>query len=393
MTIKITGGLPLKGEVSPKGSVFSALAILACSLMARERFFLENVPKVAKIATFLENLKAFGVSYNWVAKNSLVLNVSNLSNSLVTDPLLLLPVLIRFGEATIKKGVTVGLDRPFLESLGVIFENEKSANFQKVSFSKPVSFDIDLNSLLSKSFSALLIFSGLSSEATLNNFLMTEEMEELLVFLKDARFLSDYSQIDTGLKISGGSGLPVNEVSFKLSSSVLETAFWSSAAIVSGGDIMIKDVARTRLVPFLSKLTTMHDTFDFDGANLRVWRDLTKPLLPIDLNVSEDSLLYDFLPMLVVLMLLAEGTSRISGVSLEQEPYFKDLNLFNAKIIGNEVVGPASLRGCRTVVPDFTGGLALFLAALGATTKSEILESEKISWFFDDFENNLKDLL
>ena len=173
----------------------------------------------------------------------------------------------------------------------------------------------------------------------------------------------------------------------------METAFWATAAIVSGGDILIKDVSRARLVPFLSKLTLLGCTFEFDGGSLRVWRDLTKTISPIDINVSRNSLLYDFLPMFVVLMLFADGASHITDVNLEQEPYFKDLNLFNAKITGSEIVGPCQLRGCRVALPDFTSGLALFLAAFGSTTKSEILEVEKVSGFFDEFENNLNILL
>ena len=91
MTIKLTGGQLLKGEVSPKGSVFSALAILSGSLLSRDKVFLENMPVVPKIASFLEKLKSCGVDYTWAAKNSLVLEVSHLSNNVVTDPLLLAP--------------------------------------------------------------------------------------------------------------------------------------------------------------------------------------------------------------------------------------------------------------------------------------------------------------
>jgi len=393
MTIKITGGLPLKGEVSPKGSVFSALAILSCSLLIRERVFLENVPRVSKITLFLKNLEQLGVRYNWVAKNSLVLEVSGVSNNLVTDSLLLIPTLLRFGEATVKKGVIVDSDKRFLTTLGVTFVDSKNSNSQVVLFSKPLSFDANLEYLLSRSFSALLLFAGSISTATLNNFLMTEEMEELLVFLKTSGFLADYIQTDSSLKINCSNASSVTNTSFRLSPSVLETAFWATAAVVSGGDILIKDVSRTRLVSFLSKLTSLGCTFEFDGGNLRVWRDPAKAISAIDINVTRDSLLYDFVPMLLVLMLGANGVSRVSGINLEQEPYFKDLNLFNAKITEGEVLGPCQLRGCRIALSDFTSGLALFLAAFGATTKSEILEAEKVSGFFDEFENNLNNLL
>ena len=92
-------------------------------------------------------------------------------------------------------------------------------------------------------------------------------------------------------------------------------------------------------------------------------------------------------------MLRASGESRISGIKITDEPYIKDINLFDAKIFSETITGPASLRGVKVAVPDFTGGLVLILAALGSSGRSELLEAEKVCDFFDNLPQKLEQLL
>ncbi|MFN9029553.1 MAG: UDP-N-acetylglucosamine 1-carboxyvinyltransferase [Betaproteobacteria bacterium] len=60
--LKITGGVPLQGEVAVAGAKNAALPILAAALLTRDPVVLENVPQLADVATMGKLLRGMGVA-------------------------------------------------------------------------------------------------------------------------------------------------------------------------------------------------------------------------------------------------------------------------------------------------------------------------------------------
>lgn len=387
MNLKLPGNTRLVGEISPSGSVFSAITLVAASLLFTEEVVLENVPQVNAFTKFLINLKDLGSNYSWVARNTLAITTATISGPTIIDPILIPVMLGRFGEFKIAKNLFSTSLTGWLADVGVELEATSSEVRGSLALLKPLN--LNLENSLESSLASLILASKIAEESNLTNYLITEETLDLISFLKEAGVsVIEDSKIPGNVKIQG---LPVSTaINFNLHASSFESGFWIAAAIVSNGDLKIINPPKERLISLMSKLTTMGVTFDFSGSILRVWRDSGSKLLPIDFELSKTQFLYDFLPILIPILLMAGGTSKITGIDLNTELSLSDINLFNAKIYDKDIVGPASLKGAKVVVPNFAGGVTLLLAALGASSRSELLEAEKILDYFDGFEIKLK---
>ena len=390
MALYFDGHTPLKGIVTPSGSVYSALSIIASSLLF-EKTLIENVPKVPKIEELLSSIKDLGVGINWFSNKTLELELSSLTNDTVTSPPLIVPVLARFGTVRFPRKILSLEKAQFFESCGVVFSAIDKNNVLGTLGSID-SLTISTEHSLELSIAALLLCTKATGLARLTNFLLTEETLDLIDFLKVQGFkVTSDSKTSGEIMIDGVAAKPT-DARFSLPASALESAFWLSAAVISYGDITIKNASRERLISFLSKVSSLGAHFEFDGEDLRAWQDEGHPLVPIEFEITKEMPLYDFLPLLLPLILRANVTSYVRGINLDEEIYVKDLNLFNAKILNGAVTGPVALKGSRVALPNFLGGLAVILAALGSSGKSEILEDEAVCDYVDSLPQKLNQL-
>jgi UDP-N-acetylglucosamine 1-carboxyvinyltransferase len=137
--IKITGGIPLKGEISISGAKNAALPLMTAALLTDEPLILTNLPDLADISSMLALLEQHGVELtNDLPKKTLVLTAKNIHNT--TAPydivrkmrasiLVLGPILARCGhaEVSLPGGCAIGV-RPIdihlsgLQDLGAEIE-------------------------------------------------------------------------------------------------------------------------------------------------------------------------------------------------------------------------------------------------------------------------------
>lgn len=381
MTLKFNGNTSLKGNVSPSGSVYSALTIISCSLLF-ERVILENVPRVRQVEELLAKLESLGAKSEWASGGALEIEVGLINDAAVSDSLVIAPMLARNG--LIKSILKTALPKEsarFLESLGVNFSLAGKGAVTASLGTAPLQ-TISVDHSLEFSLTALIIGSRLAGPIRLTDFLMVEETQDLIDFFKSGGLIITTDPKIPGEVVIENCPFSFSSTKYQIPASAIESLFWASAAVMSFGDLIIKAAPKERLVSFLSKLTTLGAHYEFDHENLRVWQDEGHLLSPLDFEITKKMPLYDFLPVLVPIMLKAQGTSHIRGIRLEEETYIKDLNLFNAKIINGELTGPAFLKGSKVALTDFSGGLAVILAALGANGRSEILEAEKVTDYF-----------
>jgi len=135
-TIVVEGGKPLVGTVRVAGSKNSALKLIAAALFSNEDVVLENVPRINNLEVDIEIIRAVGGKAEWVGKNKLVINGSNINTYEIpfdlgskyrTAALHAASLVYRFGKAVlpIPGGCAIGL-RPMnrwvdvWESLGIL---------------------------------------------------------------------------------------------------------------------------------------------------------------------------------------------------------------------------------------------------------------------------------
>lgn len=74
----ITGGKPLKGEVSITGAKNSAIAILPATLLVNGICNLKNLPNIVDVKLFCEILESLGSKITWINKNEITIDNRNI---------------------------------------------------------------------------------------------------------------------------------------------------------------------------------------------------------------------------------------------------------------------------------------------------------------------------
>ena len=134
----VEGGSTLAGSIHPSGNKNAALPIIAAALLTDQKVTLENVPRIRDCETLVELMHSLGVSAEWTARNTLVIEAKVVQPSAL-DPVLCArirasillagPLLARCGGVTLPPpgGDVIGrrrVDTHFLalEQLGTIVE-------------------------------------------------------------------------------------------------------------------------------------------------------------------------------------------------------------------------------------------------------------------------------
>lgn len=108
--LRITGGVPLRGEVSVSGAKNAALPILCAGLLSADELVLENVPELNDIATTLRLLGRVGAKTRRASDGTVHIQADSvdkleapydLVKTMRASILVLGPLLARFGEARV----------------------------------------------------------------------------------------------------------------------------------------------------------------------------------------------------------------------------------------------------------------------------------------------------
>ncbi len=149
---EVTGGIRLKGEITPQGAKNEALQILCAVLLTPEKVVIKNVPDIVDVNKLIELLRALGVKiektgheeFTFIADD---VNVNYLNSAefkkkgsaLRGSIMIVGPLLARFGKGYIPRpgGDKIGrrrLDTHFIgfQNLGAKFIYEEDQSFYKV---------------------------------------------------------------------------------------------------------------------------------------------------------------------------------------------------------------------------------------------------------------------
>lgn len=425
----ISGGIPLKGEITVAGAKNVALKILVASLLTDEEMVIHNVPLIRDVTFMLEVLSVLGVSSRR-DKNTIHVTHNHIHNAKVpldiaarlrTSTMVLGPLLARFGEATTPNpgGCRLGarpIDRHIsaLKEMGadIKYHSEdgyfyaKTNDFHGASVRFPKNTHTGTETLLL----AAVLARG---QTVLENAAQEVEIDDLIACLNkmgaNITRRAPRTIVVEGVKKLHG-------IEYTIMPDRNEEVTFAIAALMTGGDIVVKQSSTRFLNSFFdvyNKAGGKHE--EMDATTTRYYGD--EPLNATNITTAPcPGFMTDWQAPWAVLMTQAKGVSTIHETVFESRfSYVSELIKMGAKIEffdpevknpetfynfnwadrvqgyhqGIKIEGPTTLHNAVLQIDDLRAGATLVLAALSASGESVIHGVEQVDRGYEKIEERL----
>lgn len=432
-TFIITGGEPLRGEVTLGGAKNVALKLLVASLLTDEPLVIHNVPEICDVDLMLEVLTSLGVK---VSRSVDTITVRNghlgqfqvpldIGASLRTSSMVIGPLLVRYGKAMIPNpgGCRIGarpIDRHIaaLRKMGASIEYHsqdgyfystapdglKGTTYEFAKNSHTGTETIILAAVLAK---GKTVIKGAAEEV---------EVDELIALLnrmggKIVRSASREITIEGVTSLHGAD--------YAIMPDRNEEVTFAIAAAVTGGDITVIGSQRQHLSAFLTSFITAGGGYEaIDATKTRYFRKNNLTSVDI-LTQPHPGFMTDWQAPWAVLMIQATGTATIHETVFENRfGYAEELKKMGAQIesfdplvtdpavfynfnwedhtIGDHhairIHGSTKLHNAILTMNDLRAGATLVLAALAAQGQSVLHGVEHIDRGYEKIEERLRAL-
>lgn len=380
----ITGGTPLKGEVTIIGAKNSAVAILPATLLINGICTINNIPNISDIQISCEILEKLGSKITWNNKHSLTIdntNISctnapiNLTSKFRASYYLLGAMLGRCGcmEVGLPGGCNLG-PRPIdqhikgFESLGATIDLSQGKVMAKAK--KLVGTTIYLDIVSVGATINIMLASVLAEGTTIIEHAAKEpHIVDVANFLNSAGANIIGAGTDS-IKITGVKELK-KDIAYSVVPDQIEAGTFMLAAIASKGDLILKNCIPEHLDCLTSKILEIGGNVEYNNDTIHVWYDkrttkatittLPYPGFPTDLQAQ-----------IGVVLALSEGTSIINESIWDSRfQYTAELNKMGAQITvqGKSAVfqGVDKLYGANVFASDLRAGAALIIAGIVAS--------------------------
>jgi len=425
----ITGGVPLKGEISVAGAKNVALKILVASLLTDEEMVVSNVPLIHDVDLMLDVLAVLGVkclrdghtihvTHNHIHNAKVPLDVAA---RLRTSSMILGPLLARYGAATtpnpggcrlgarpidrhIDALKEMGADIQYHSDDGYFYAKAKGLHGATIRFPKNTHTGTETLIL------AAVLARG---QTVLENAAEEVEIDDLIVCLNQMgakiKRTSPRTIVIEGVKKLHGTEYTImpdrnEEVTFAI------------AVVMTGGNVVIKNSSRGNLDAFLSKFDGHYEPIDdtttryFSDGQMKATDIVTAPY---------PGFMTDWQAPWAVLMTQARGTSTIHETVFESRfSYVSELlkmgahiEFFDPKVLnpeafynfnwadrveryhqGIKIKGPTTLHNAVLEINDLRAGATLVLAALSAPGESVVHGIEQVDRGYEKIEERLRAL-
>ena len=387
----ISGGKPLKGEVSISGFKNAAVAILPATVLANDVCILENVPDISDIRAEIDILRELGAKVRRLSSTVLEIDTSTINTTEVPLELgqkmrasyyFLGSMLSRFGKASVPMpgGCNLGA-RPIDQHLKAF-----------TAMNAEHTLDYAMVNVSSDNLTGAHVFFDVNSVGATINAMLAAVMAEGTTILENVAKEPHIVDVANFLNVMGanvrGAGTDVIKIhgvkkmhggTYSIIPDQIEAGTFMVAAAASRGDILVKNVIPKHLEPITSKLRVCGATVEEYDDSVRVIghegpynttniKTMPHPGFPTDLQ-----------PVMGVLLCFAKGTSIITeGIWDNRFKYCDELNKMgaNIQVEGRVAVfeGVEALRPAPVSATDLRAGAALVVAALCCEGQSEVYE-------------------
>lgn len=417
----IEGSHQISGEHVVPGNKNAALPMLAAALLTKEPVTLVNLPVINDVLTTIDLLKAIGVSVNLDRENKTVtLEARSLTGYALPGELCTRvratilfagPMVARLGKVAIAEpgGDVIGRRRldshiSGLAALGVIFGNRGDGvsgyRFDAHDGLKGAEITLDEASVTATE-NIVMAASLAEGVTTIYNAACEPHVRDLCAML-----------CQMGAKISGAG---TNRIEIegvkelhgavaKIGPDYIDAGSYMVAALVTGGELTVRGIDKRDFAvlekafsKFGVRWTIEGDALHLPGGQrLKVVDDYGGAIPKVEDGIWP-SFPSDLMSILIVLAVFSEGTVLFFEKMFESRLYFVD-HLINmgAKIVLCDphravVIGSPkpNLAGCSVSSPDIRAGIALVIAALGATGRTVIQNAQSIDRGYEDIVENL----
>lgn len=405
----ITGGRKLSGEVEVMGSKNAALPILVATILTKKDCFIDNLPLIEDIHRMIEILEGLGAKIEWQGERRLKINCSNINPEKLPQKiighfrgsvLIMGPLLARFNKLKMLSpgGCIIGarpLDTHFDAFSQLGFDNYSKGNYYYFEKKREIGKEVVLSEFSVTATENVLLFSSfLNNKISLKIADQDYQVQELIKVLK---------KMGAGIKTAGPHMFEIKGkkelagFEYKLIADPIEAGTFMAAALITKGDILIKNARPEHLNLFLKKMKDFGANFKIEGNNIRVF---PSPKLVID---KVQSLPYpgihtDLQPEIGVLATQTKGATLIHDPLYEGRlKYLEELNKMGAEIIFCDphraiVNGPTPLYGIEIPSLDLRSGAALILAGLIARGTTTINNAYQVDRGYEKIEERLQKL-
>ena len=403
-SIRITGGVPLRGTIAISGAKNAALPLMACGLLTDERLILSNVAKLADLATMAALLAQHGIAVEPSGRTlSLGGDITNtlapyeIVRKMRASILVLGPLLARRRAARVSLpgGCAIGT-RPVdlhlkgLEAMGAVIKLDSGY----IEASAPTGLH-----------GSQIVFPFVSVGAT-ENLLMAATLADGTTTLKNAAREPEIIDLCACLTAMGaqieGTGTDtlvihgvksLHGAQHAILPDRIETGTYACAAAITGGKVFLEGARAADLGAVLSSLreagvviTEEPNGFWVERANgLHGVDVVTEPFpgFPTDMQAQ-----------FMALMAVAEGASLITETIFENRfMHVPELNRMGAKINahGSSAIirGVRKLSGAQVMATDLRASFSLVLAALAAEGETTIARVYHLDRGYESVEQKL----
>lgn len=419
----VTGGVALRGEVTVPGAKNAASKELVASLLADTPVTLENVPLIGEIDLTVELLQGLGAKVTRRG-HRVVVDASKLETSQVSAsfsrknriPILLLgPLLHRFGEAVIPAvgGDAIGA-RPVnfhmeaLQKMGATIQYEDGVYIAKAARLIGTVIDLPYPSVGATE-NVMLAAVKAKGTTVIRNAAVEPEIVDLAMLLQSMGAIINQDVNRTWI-IEGVDHL--HGATHHVIPDRLVAASFAVAAIITKGDVFVKDARQVDLLSFLNNLRRIGVTYEIKEDGIRFIG--SAELKPITLETDvHPGFMTDWQQPFVVMLTQADGVSIVHETVFEERfGYTEALKKMGAKIqlhrecLGPKscrfrdrdyrhsaiIVGPTALKAATINVPDIRAGFSYLLAALIANGTSTLTGVDHLERGYEDLIGKMQSL-
>lgn len=422
----IEGGHTLKGEITPQGAKNEALQVLCATLLTDEPVRISNLPDIADINHQIRLLQDIGVSVTRHGQGDMTFRADNVNldylqseeflercSRLRGSVMLVGPLVTRFGRAMVSKpgGDKIGrrrLDTHFIgiRKLGAEFEFLEERGI----------FVIRAERL----HGAYMLLDEASVTGTAN-IIMAAVMAEGVTTIYNAACEPYIQQLcrmlcGMGARIEGiGSNLltitgveQLHATRHTILPDMIEIGSFIGMAAICGDGVLIKNVRHDQLGIIPDVFSRLGIRLEHPGDDIFIPRQdhyeiesfLDGSIMTIA-DAPWPGLTPDLLSIILVVATQAKGSVLIHQKMFESRLFFVDKLIemgaqiilcdpHRAVIIGHD--RQFQLKGGRMTSPDIRAGIALLIAAMGATGTSRIDNIGQIDRGYENIEERLNQL-
>ncbi|MEK9178156.1 MAG: UDP-N-acetylglucosamine 1-carboxyvinyltransferase [Patescibacteria group bacterium] len=427
----VGGGKKLKGDTEVSGSKNVALKALVAACLTTEEVIIENVPLISDFYVMCDIIKELGGQVK-ILDHKVSVKLPEFKKTKIslergaeirTSAMFLAPLLARSRQAVIPNpgGCRLGarpIDRTIegLSKMGADIKYRSADGYFHARSRGLRGIEFTFSKNTHTGTETLIIAAVLAEGKTvLKNAAEEPEIDELISLLNSMGAKIKRTKKRT-IEIVGVSKL--HGTSFRILPDRNEIVTIAIAAIVTGGDVFIKDVKKEGLEDFLSALEKAGGGYEIKNSGIRFFAK--DGISPTNIETSPyPGFMTDWQAPWAVLMTQAKGSSIIHETVFENKlEYVRDLQkmganatLFNPKVSDKNKVynfnleddsadyfhavkieGPTSLHNAVVTMHNIRAGAAIVLASLIAKGESAILEIEHLDRGYEKFDERLKKL-